>query len=529
MSPTDFTLVATRRCSWPVVSSLFATAFAAVPLALTQPAPLEDWPSHIARVKILAALIRGGSDWGQYYQLNQILLPNSALDFGITLLHLSGLPLGLAAQMFLLLTFVLFVSGGVALARAADASDPIKPMLFAVLFYNGALMGGFVNFMTGLGGALWMLAFWIGSPALPARRALIATSGAALIFFAHLIAACFFVAVVGLLELEQIRRSGRLGLATLLRHSSAALAGCVVVLLLTLSPTSNDTLSSHGAHSIIYVGAPSIINILKGKLILLGHPILDGSGIRGAAVLVAGLIALGCIMAGASRLRLTPRILWLTVGLNGLWLIAPNGVGVGYGLDYRLVPSMLVVLIAATPIEWRSVAGRQWALAVVLVFSVCRTASFMVDFRSSAETFRAFQQATAAIVPDSVLLTAIGTQREAIPWAVFWSPPTEYLPTTAVERGVFVPTTFALAAQHSVVLKSPYRGWTTMPYLANDAMVAAGWPLFDQVCKTWRADGHRGGVYLSVVYPSAYSDGLSQRAPVIGTGAGFRLMTLCGE
>src|SRR5271154_6419305 len=68
-----------------------AVLFAAVPLLVSQPAPLEDWPSHLARVEILTSLLRGETFWAQYYHLNSFLLPNVALDVGLAGLHAIGL------------------------------------------------------------------------------------------------------------------------------------------------------------------------------------------------------------------------------------------------------------------------------------------------------------------------------------------------------------------------------------------------------------------------------------------------------
>jgi hypothetical protein len=150
-----------------------------------------------------------------------------------------------------------------------------------------------------------------------------------------------------------------------------------------------------------------------------------------------------------------------------------------------------------------------------------------VDFLRDAATYRTFEQATAAIVPDSVLLTAIGTPSAAIPWDVFWSPPTEYMPTLAVQRGVFVPTTFAFASQHTIVLDSVYQDWRRLSNLGDAAGVARAWKLFDDVCAKWRADRHTGHVYVAVVYPSDYSDHLQKSIVVRASGEGFRIVEPC--
>lgn len=88
-----------------VVISTIATIVAAAPLVVASPTPLLDWPNHIAGVAILTSLLRGDAFWSQYYEVNHALVPNSALDFGMSLLNYCGVPLGLAAQLFLVLLF----------------------------------------------------------------------------------------------------------------------------------------------------------------------------------------------------------------------------------------------------------------------------------------------------------------------------------------------------------------------------------------------------------------------------------------
>ena len=266
--------------------ALLAVLFAAVPLIITQPAPLEDWPSHLARVDIVYSLLHGEPFWAQYYHLNTFLLPNVALDVALAGLHATGLSIATAGMVFLLATYALFVTGGVRLAAAFGAPDPVKPPIMAMLFYNSALMGGFANYMFGIGLAFCVLAAWIGARERPWRRLAIAVVGTVAVFFAHLIAAGFLIAVMGLFELHALARQRRFDLGASVREASAAAAGAVAVILFALSPISAD---GPGGGAVTYTGAPSLGGIAKGKLILLFHPLLDGSGTTGAAIVVAGM------------------------------------------------------------------------------------------------------------------------------------------------------------------------------------------------------------------------------------------------
>lgn len=407
--------------------------------------------------------------------------------------------------------------------------DPLKPLIFATVFYNGALMSGFVNYIAGLGCAFWVLALWQRATPFSVDRFILAIGGSVLVFCVHVIAAFFLVAAIGLLELELICRSRDYRVRSLVHQTSGLTAGFVILLLLTLSPTGHAIVSTDGTHHIVYIGAPGFFGIINSKLTLLVHPLIDGSGFRGAVIMMAGLLGLSYLTARAMHLGLLRPGLYLALGLNALWLAAPFRIGDGFFLDYRLVPPAVIVTIAATQIQWQSLKVQQWVMTAALLFSVCRSLSLIDDIRRYARTYSSFEQAIGVIAPDSVLLTAIGTGREAISWTTLWSPQTEHLATLAVQRGVFVPTTFALPSQQAIVLQPQYREWRSRSYLADDAHVARTWPLFDKVCAVWQTSCHTGGVYLAVVYPSDYSDGLFRRAAVKWRDTKFQLIELCGE
>jgi hypothetical protein len=505
--------------------ALCAVVLAAVPLVVSQPAPLEDWPSHLARVEILTSLLRGETFWAQYYHLNSFLLPNVALDIGLAGLHGIGLSIATAGTVFLLATYAVFIVGGSRLARAFGASDPVKPVIIAMLFYNGALIGGFANYMVGLGLAFWVFAAWIEARDRPGRRFAIAVLGTVAVFFAHLIAAAFLVAAMGLFELYNLVRQRRFGSSALLRHASPAAAAAVVVVLFVLSPTTADGPGGGGA--VYYTGAPSPAGIAKGKLILLFHPLLDGSGIIGAAILVAGMVVFLLLTLRFGRPRLSPRALFLALGLALLVVVSPNGIGVGYGLDYRLVVPLACVVVCATTLTWRGTAVRWVVFAVLLVTSVARSGSFIADFWRDKATFRAFEAATAQIPPDSLLLTGMGSRWETIPWGRFWAPPAEYLATQAAPSRVFVPTVFAIASQHPLVLNSRFAGWGSFVFFSSPDDAAKSRDRLQETCADWQALGHTGRVLMLLVYPSAVSEALIPRSFVIGSGPGFELVDGC--
>ncbi len=151
---------------WPLWSyglTLIAVICGAAPLLAGHPAALEDWPSHVARIEILTQMLAGNAYWGQFYRINTFLIPNVSVDLVSFALHALGLSVAVAAEVTLIAIYVLFVGAAAALALALRVADPLRPLCAVVLFYNGALMDGFVNYMMGTAVALSFLAAWVAT------------------------------------------------------------------------------------------------------------------------------------------------------------------------------------------------------------------------------------------------------------------------------------------------------------------------------------------------------------------------------
>ncbi len=520
---TRFTLPRVMMSNAPRLLSLSFALLGAVPLLIAQPAPLEDWPSHLARVDILANMLHGDTFWSQYYHINSFMLPNMALDVGIMSLHALGLSISSAACVFLVLTYALFIIGGLSLSRAFGTSDDFKAPMLTILFYNGALMNGVVNYISGVGLALCFLAAWLQASRRPGWRYVIAVMGAMLVFFVHLVAATFLIASTGLIELYAIACRRDLNLRALSAHASPAAALAMFVLLLSVSPA-----TTNAGGEIEYTGAPLLAGIVKAKLILFFHPWLDGSGEVGALILLAGAGSFTLLALFFSRPRFAGSALFLLVTLVVVALASPNGIGPGYALDYRLMVPALTIAACAVRLEWRSRVGCQTALSVLLIVSLARTGSFVADFWRDKATFSAFRQLALTIPPDSVLITGIGTVRQDIPWTTFWAPPTEFLATEAVRDRVFVPTVWAMASQHPLVMDSRFEHWRMFFQFGSAEDAVKSRKLITGVCSDWSSFGHTGPVLMLLVYPSTMSQTLIPPKAVIGSGPGFELLDACG-
>lgn len=501
----------------------------ALPLLAAVHTPLADWPGHVMRVGILSSLWSGDPLWGRYYELNGLILPNAASDYGVALLQAAGLPLHRAAQVFLLLSYALFAAGWASLLRAFDRADPVRLTLVGLLFFNGVMLGGCVNYMFGLALLVPLLAAWYRAG--PRSRIMVAVAAAVLLFAAHLIGALLFVAVTGLIELAALWRTRSLAPRILAQHLSALVALGVVAGLLLASPALTPTAES--GDGIVYLGGPSLVGVAKYKLTTIVHGFVDGLGVRGAAITGLGCAALLTIGGWSLRRRALqlhapagfPPV---CLGLMVLYLAAPYAIGNGAALDIRLLPAVALIVIAMPSVTWRSRRLHAACLAVAVVFSAGRSVSLLADIPAEARVYAGYAAGSQGLAADSVMLVALGTSVEQIPWGEFWAPPMMSLPDLAAGRGTLVPNVFAYANQHTIRLKPAYRAWRGINSLRSEAEVTASFELFARVCGTWQADGHAGAVYLTVLYPSPRSDMLFAAHRTVLRDPKYQVVALCG-
>lgn len=233
------------RASLQAISSRTARALmfpfllvaAAVPVFATPVPPLADFINHLARMHILAW---GAADptLAELYRVKWAVIPNLIMDAVVpTLVRSFGIYA--AGQIFTLMTLALLATGPMAVHRALFGRVSALPMVAVLFLYNGMLLFGLMNYLLGLGIALWGLAAWI---ALRDRmvwlRLPLATAIVVALFFCHLFDVGLFGLAVGSLELWRWSEQRPLKAMAVLRDSALMLLPFVPVPLLMLaSPT----------------------------------------------------------------------------------------------------------------------------------------------------------------------------------------------------------------------------------------------------------------------------------------------------
>jgi len=468
-----------------------AATLGVLPLFTSFPAPLQDWPAHLARVFMLDQLLRGVGPWAAFYDFNTFLLPNVALDLGVLGLLRAGLNLAQAGAVFLLATYALFVTGFIRMSRGFGAAHPATPVLGALLFYNCALFFGLVNYLSAFGPLFWTVGLWLRSERAAVRLS-IAVLGTAATFACHLVPAMALVGVLGVLDISALVAVGW----RRFRYHATSLASAVTVLaLLKLSPAGGNDV-----HDVVYGGAGSIRGFVWWKLGIFAKALLGG-GLW--PDVVTGVVAVVVILLVLVLARLTlPRIsLAVIAAVTALTLLAPQRIGTGSLLDYRLAIVPYFFAAATIRFRWRVTAAPSIAFVVIVSGLLIRTAVQAVSWHAASVIYAEADNAYARLPSGSVLLTAMGRPTTQIPWFEYWTPAINHLDTLAVEHEIFVPTVFASRLQQPLALKDFAREWI----LAADASTPV---LLDQLlARARRLCPQYPGVFIAALYPTPFMRG----------------------
>lgn len=437
---------AARARPIPAVLVAVVLILGAWPLLISVPAPLQDWPNHLARVHIIDTLLRGDAEWAPFYRLNFALVPNVALDVGVLAGIRAGLSDAAAGQAFLLLTYAVFVGGFCALARRFGPLGLARVAAGVALFYTPPLFWGLVNYVFALGVGMGLLAAWLGAGA--RSRFAVAALGTALLFFCHLIAAGAFVITIGCCELAELHRDGR---AWRSRWSSI-LALATLMTLFAAAPA--DPL-----HEIAWNGTASLWAFVRWKIIIFLQ-----NGINGATWPVryvtwfGALIALIAAVVARPRPRVALGVLAGAMVVALLAIAAPQRIGSGSLLDDRLALVPILLLAATVRPGFRNPRLGRIAGGVLIATAVARIVALMLVWRGPAAEFRDYDAAIGRLPRGTMLVMARGRPIDAVTWPLFWANPYTSIEAQGVAHGAFVPMIFANIAQQPLVLDSRYEG-----------------------------------------------------------------------
>ncbi len=337
-----------------------------IPLALVHIPPLVDYPNHMARMQILVDDGRS-EHLRQYYQIRWDILPNLAIDALVpALARFVGIET--AGKIFIGLTLFLLAGGVIALHYALHQHWSWWPLMAFFFLFNSILLWGFLNYLFGLGVALFIFAGWVAHRHRPLWQTVsIFTVLTVVLFLSHLFALGVYALLVAGYELGQ-RWRPRSNPSRLIESPwiKAALSLLLPTALLLASPTfwpRSDQLplamkGTTTVASVTFVPFSTKVEAMKGT-IRTNHHMLD-------RLTVAILLA---VLAGglASRRLCISRPMIIPLAVIGIAAAAmPSTIGAMSMVEIRM--PIAFVLLAVAGSDWRPV-HRGWAvlLAVTLV------------------------------------------------------------------------------------------------------------------------------------------------------------------
>jgi hypothetical protein len=379
--------------SAPQIGVLFAafTLLISIPIWTHPLPPLSDYVNHLARMHVIATLAKN-PQLAHFYEIDWQVIPNLTMDLIVPLLA-RFMNVYLAGQMFIVGMFALIISGVLALNRALIGRWSAFPLFAFPLLYNYVFLVGLMNYIFGIGVALWALAGWIAlrERAWPARYAL-STICVFTLFFCHLSALGIYG--IGVLSFEISRlweRRLEPWPARIVDFVASGLPFLAAVPLLRASPTMQ------------LVGATYWEQ--RGKIDGLMYIISDYSDIAAFALIT---VMVASIVWGIRHrvLRFHPLILTLIVVGAVVYISLPRIMFDTYMTDQRVPLGVAFMMFACGDLELRRRLVRRAFMIVLIIMITARLIEIDYNWSQLSDSTSEFRSSVRRIAPGSKVFVA---------------------------------------------------------------------------------------------------------------------------
>ena len=349
------------------ILALFALLIGAlsIPVLTHQLPPLADYVNHLARMHVIDA-IDSDPYLTKFYEIQWQIIPNLVMDLIVPVLA-RAISIYQAGQLFLISTFVLILSGTLALNRALSGRWSALPLAAAPLLYNTVMLVGVMNYIFGIGVALWALAAWIALR----ERSWYARLGVAAVFvialfFCHLFAVGVFGLGLLAFELQRLWAERKQPLLPRLADFCASgLPFLPAIPLLLASPTMDL------AHEFTWESTGKI-----DGLVFVFDVYNDA-----VALILAGIAVLAFAWAVRHRIMRFHLMGWLLLAIGAVVYFAlPRVLFSTYMADQRLPIGLVFMLIACLDLELRHRIVQRGFAAMLLVLVAARVTEVQLSW-----------------------------------------------------------------------------------------------------------------------------------------------------
>jgi hypothetical protein len=385
----------TAEFSGAQVAVLFAALalVASIPIITHPLPPLSDYINHLARMHVMATIGRD-PDLTRFYEIDWQIIPNLMMDLVVPRLT-AFMTVYHAGQLFTVATFVVIASGTLALNRALFGSWSVLPLISFPLLYNHVFLVGVMNYVFGIGLALWGMAAWVLlRERFWAIRLVVSALFVLVLFFCHLFDVGLYG--LGLLSIELTRlwmTRGRPLAPRLVDFVATGIPFLPALPLLLMSPTW-DLAGEYYWEKL-------------GKIDGLVYVVEVYSDIV-AFLLIAGF-AVGAIWAARHRLLRLHPLGWAFLGVGAAVYIAmPHMLFDTFMADQRLPIALAFMVIACVDLEVRHRIVRRGFLVLLLLLLVVRVIEVDVAWADLSGNTMEFRDSVKRIKRGSSVLVAYG-------------------------------------------------------------------------------------------------------------------------
>lgn len=423
----------------PIVFVVLLLAVA-TPIFTDRVPPLADYVNHLARMHVLATMDTDPV-LARLFEARWAIIPNLIMDVLVPPLA-RHLDVYRAGQVFLFFAVLLLVTGPMAIHRALHGRLSPWPLVAFPFVYNGIFLFGLMNYLVGLGIALWGVAAWIAlRERPPVLRAAVSTAIVLALFFCHL----FAVGLYGLtlLSLEAWRFAARRPAtprAAIVELVVFGLPFLPVLPLLAASPTM-------GLSGVVLWESRGKLDGLYSIVQLYG----DVADLSFAALMLAA----AAFAAKRDLIRLHPAG-WVLFGLGAVVYLAMPRVLFGSWLaDQRLPVALFFLLIGfARPVGG---LGRYRAafFALLVGASLLRFVDVQLHWQTMDRINDDIRASAAFIEPGSAVLVAHADHpsgTEALQQALSHAPC-----VAVIERHALVATLFTVPGKQILDVRPDFR------------------------------------------------------------------------
>src|SRR6266576_2715479 len=436
------------------IAALFAVlaVIASVPILLYPWPPLGDYINHLLRMHVIATIDRD-PDLALFYEVEWQVIPNLMMDLIVPILQ-RVMNVYLAGQAYTIMTFVLILSGTLALNRQLYVHWAVLPLIAFPLLYNKVFLVGTMNYLFGIGLSLWALATWV---ALRERamilRLAVSTLFVLALFFCHLFAVGVYGLALFAFELQRLlalRARKRAALAcepapqrqlpAWVDFVASGIPFLPVLPLLLMSPT--------------WTLRWDFTWELGGKVTGLLYVIEVYS--RSATFFLATIVAIAALFAIRHRaLRFHP-FGWVLLAVGGAtYLALPRVLFDTYMADQRLPIALAFMIIACAHLDLRDEFVRRGFATVLVLLLAVRAFEVQGVWRELSRGTNSFRESVRQIERGSKILVAYADPDNGDNARDLWL--THAACLAIIERSPLVTTAFTVLGKQVMHVRRDYR------------------------------------------------------------------------